>query len=451
MGYIKNREEVLSHGNTKLRKASLDIIDYALSKSDPYVQVKNLVAVQGHLLLVGKLTYDLNEYRRIFVLGAGKATYPIAKALEDILGDRIADGVITCKYGQAGELSYCRLYFAAHPIPDEAGLQASREMMNLAKQTRPKDILFCCITGGSTALMPAPVPGISMEDFKLTYKLLLRSSANIIEMNSVRKHLSTITGGRLAKTIHVGAEIINLTVSDVVGDALDYITCPTVPDTSTFDDAKTTIDKYNLWGEIPHSVSDYLKNAGPEQETPKDLSDHNIHNFILVKGDAACVAAKEKAEQMGYETIILSTMLEGESKEIGAAFAAIAKEILLNQRPLQIPCAVIAAGETTTKIVGDAGEGGPNQQFALAAATWIEGWDDVVIAGIDTDGTDGFSNLAGGIVDGQTCNAARIKGIDIVKHIERFDDSPALKRLGDGVYTGATGTNVNDLKFLIIG
>ncbi|MGE4284525.1 MAG: glycerate kinase [Clostridia bacterium] len=450
MGYIKNRDELLSHGNVKLRKDTLDIIDHALLKADPYVQVKNLVKLEGDMLTVGELEYNLKEYGCIYILGAGKATYPIVKALEEILEDKIADGVITCKYGQEGTLSYCRLYFASHPVPDEAGLRASHEIMKIARQAQAKDIIFCGITGGSTSLMPLPVKGISLDDLKMTYRLLLRSSANIIEMNAVRKHLCTIKGGWLAKNIHPKAEIINLTVSDVIGDALDYITCPTVPDTSTFDDARKTLTKYNLWEKVPQSVSNYLKNAGPEQETPKDLSDHQIHNFIIVKGDAACVGASDKAREMGYDTIILSTMLEGESKEVGATLAAIGKEILLNGRPLKMPCVVIGGGETTMKIIGEAGEGGPNQQFALAAATWIEGLDKIVIAGVDTDGTDGVSNLAGGIVDGQTLEIARKQGIDVFKHINQFDDTPALRALGDGVYTGATGTNVNDLKLLLV-
>lgn len=450
MKYIKNSEELLSHGLVDLRKDALEIVDYALLKSDPYVQVMNFVSLNGEILKVGDLDFDISGNRRIFILGAGKATYPIAKALEDILGERITSGAVTCKYGQEGELKYSKLYHASHPTPDRAGYEASMGMMEIAGQTQPGDIVFACITGGSTSLMPLPREGITVEDLGLTYKLLLRSSANIIEMNAVRKHLCSIKGGGLAKAIHPEADIINLTVSDVIGDMLDYITCPTVPDTSTFDDARATLTKYQLWDKLPASVTSFLKTAGPEMETHKDLSDRNIHNFIIVKGDAACEGAEEKAREIGYNTFILSTMFEGESKEVGAVYAAIAKEVLLNNRPLKKPCVIIGGGETTMKISGDAGEGGPNQQFSLAAATWLDEIEDIVIAGIDTDGTDGVSSMAGGLVDCYTMKEARKKNIDVFDHIKRFDDTPALKALHDAIYTGATGTNVNDLKILLV-
>lgn len=450
MRYIKNRDDLLSHGNKDLRKDALDIIDYALHDSDPYIQVQKLVSLEGNLLRVGELQYDLSEMGSIYILGAGKATYPIAKALDDILGNRISDGVITCKYGQEGSLKHSNLFFANHPVPDQAGVESSIKIMEIAKKTKAKDIVFSCITGGSTSLMPLPVDGLNVEDLRITYTQLLRSGANIVEMNAVRKHLCKIKGGRLAQAIHPEAEIINLTVSDVIGDMLDYITCPTVPDTSTFDNARATMEKYELWDKVPESVNKYLKNATEKEETPKDLSDHLIHNFIIVKGDAPCVGAETKAKELGYNTMILSTMIEGESREVGTVFAAIAKELVMNNRPLQTPCAIIGGGETTVKIVGESGQGGPNQQFALSASTWIEDSDNIVIAGIDTDGTDGASDLAGAIVDGSTMNRARKMGISIFEYIEKYNDTPALKELGDGLFTGATGTNVNDLKIILV-
>ncbi|MEW5910095.1 MAG: glycerate-2-kinase family protein, partial [Thermodesulfobacteriota bacterium] len=309
MGYIKNREVLLSHGNVKLRKTAFDIVEHALSNADPYKAVEKLVHLRGDLLEVGEIDLDLKKRGRIFLLGTGKATYPIAKALEEILGDRIEDGVIICKYGQEGSLCRSRLYFSGHPIPDEAGLRAAHEALALARQTRPGDILFACITGGSSALMPCPVEGVTLDDKKIVNTLLLTCGANIIEINAVRKHLSRIKGGWLAKTIHPQTHLINLTVSDVIGDPLDYITCPTVPDTSTFDDARRTLTKYALWNKVPDSVNRYLKTGGPAQETPKDLSDHWIDNFIIVAGTAACEGAAKKARELNFQTMILSTML----------------------------------------------------------------------------------------------------------------------------------------------
>ena len=450
MSYIKNRDKLLSHGNVRLRRIAFDIVDHALAKADPYNAVKELVHLRGDTLTIGEVRLNLKKQGRIFLLGAGKATYPIAGALEEILGERIEDGVIICKYGQEGALSRSRLFFSGHPIPDEAGFHAAKEALALARKTRPGDIIFAGITGGSSALMPYPVEGVTLDEKKLVNKLLLTCGANIIEINAVRKHLSRIKGGRLAGAVHPQAHLINLTVSDVIGSPLDYITCPTVPDTSSFEDARRTLSKYELWDKVPAAVARYLKAGGPALETPKDLSDHRIDNFIIVAGATACEGAAEKAEELNLQTMILSTMLEGESRELGGTFAAIAKEILSNRRPLQPPCVVIGGGETTVKITGEAGQGGPNQEFSLGAALWIDRIGEVVIIGLDSDGTDGPTDIAGGVVDNWTMERANALGIDVFSALNRHDVTPVLRRLEDAIHTGATGTNVNDLKLMLV-
>lgn len=450
MTYIKNKKQLLSHGNIKIRKAALDIIEYSLEKADPYIATKNLVSLKNNNLHVGNLTFNLHDHKRIFILGAGKATFPIAKALEEILGDKITDGIVICKYGQEGYLKHSKLYLANHPIPDEAGLIAAKEVVTLAKKTRPGDIVFAGITGGSSALMPLPVPEVSLEEKKVVNKLLLTCGANIIEINSVRKHLSQIKGGRLAKNIHPEAHLINLTVSDVIGDPLDYITCPTVPDTSTFNDARNAISKYTLWEKLPASVRNYLKNATSEMETPKNLSNHQIHNFIILAGDTACVAAEVKAKEMGFNTMILSTMFEGESKELGRTFVSIAKEIIINKRPLKTPCAIISGGETTIKLDGDYGMGGPNQEFALSAALYLEDLKDTVIVGLDTDGTDGPTQIAGAIADSSSTCMAKKLGISLQHELDWHNSTEVFEKMGDAIITGPTETNVYDLKFLLI-
>ncbi len=451
MNFIKNKETLLSHGNRKLRADVLDIIEHGLYRADPYVATKNLVYIDGDVLIAGRNQFDLNLHKRIFVVGAGKATYPIAKALEEILGNRITDGVITCKHGQEGMLKHARLYHGGHPTPDEGGHLATCEMMKLARKTQPDDIVFSCMTGGMTSLMPYPPEGITIAEKNAAYKVLLRSSANIIEMNMVRKHMTRSKAGFLAMEIDKKAVIINLTVSDVIGDPLDYITDPTVPDTSTFDDARAVMTKYKLWNMVAPSIAAYLKKGNIENETPKSLP-HTIHTHIIVRGDVGCVGAYEKAKELGYNAMILSNMFEGESRELGAMFAAIAKEVAINNRPLTTPCVFIGGGEATMKInIPDPGMGGPSQQFALAAATWLNGYDNIVIAGIDTDGTDGPSDMAGGIVDSSTIKKAAELGIDIYDYMDRYDDTVAITALGDAVYTGATGTNVNDLKVIAVG
>ncbi len=450
MSYIKNLDALLSHGNAKLRRVAFDIVDHGLAKADPYKATRKLVRLEGDILHVGEIPIDLKNRGKIYLLGTGKATYPIAKALEDILGDRIDDGVIICKYGQEGTLTRSRLYFSNHPIPDEAGFSAAKEALALAEKTLPGDIVFACVTGGSSALMPYPVEGVTLDEKKLVNRLLLTCGANIIEINNVRKHLSRIKGGRLAKAVHRGAHLINLTVSDVIGDPLDYITCPTVPDTSTFDDARRTLTKYELWNKVPASVARYLKEGGLKQETPKDLSDHHMDNFIIVPGTAACEGAAERAKELGFETMILSTMLEGESRELGGTFAAIAKEIIMSGRPLNPPCVIIGGGETTVKISAEAGKGGPNQEFALGAALWIDSIGDVVIIGQDSDGTDGPTEYAGGVVDNLTAARAKESGMDIFAALNRHDVTKSLLGLEDAIVTGATGTNVNDLKVMVV-
>ena len=453
MTFIKNRRQLVSHGNADLRRTAVDIFEAALAGADPAAAVRRMMSCDGDRLAIGPQRFDLNRAGRIFVIGAGKASFPIAETLETLLGDRISGGVVVVKHGQPGTLRRCRMVHAAHPIPDEAGLTAAEEALALARQTRAGDIVLGCITGGSSALLPLPVPGVSLKEKQAVNRLLLTCGANIIEINAVRKHLSRIKGGRLAAALHENAVLINLTVSDVIGDPLDYITDPTVPDTSSVDDARTTLTRYRLWEKVPASVRGYLKNAGPEAETPKDadLAGRRRHDFIVVAGDAAVAAAAERAAALGFSTMILTTMLEGESRETGRTFAAIANEINYRQRPLTPPCAVIAGGETTVAIDGEAaGSGGPNQEFALAAACHLAPDRPALIAGLDTDGTDGPTDLAGAVADEQSAARARALGIDIHACLGGHDTAPALRQLEDAVITGATGTNVNDLKLLLV-
>lgn len=448
---IKNREELLSHGNTTLRAKAMDIVEHALYAADPYIKTADLVHLEGDTLVVGDRSFDLNVYRRIYVIGAGKATYPIAKALEDILGDRITDGVVTCKYGQQGTLDRCRLRFASHPIPDEAGHAAAREMMELIRQTQENDIVFSISTGGSTALMPYPVDGVTIEDKRKTGQLLLRCGANMWEMNYVRNHLTQIKAGFMGKIIHPRAVILNLGVSDGIGQDDELCVDTTTVDPSTFDDARSVLTKYHLWDAVPESVASYIRNGTPEQDLPKDLSDHIIYNYLIVPVDTAVEAAYGKAQEFGFNTMILSTFIEGDSRELGGFLGAVALEIKHHGRPLSKPAAIIVGGESMQKMnIPNPGEGGPSQQLALAAAACLDGKDDIVVCSVDTDGTDGPTDLAGGLVDSSTMARARELGIDLYAHMDAFNDSVALRALGDSVYTGATGTNVNDLRIILV-
>lgn len=447
--YVQNSESLSDHGNISLRKTMIDIIDHSVCASDPYQATRRLVCLNGEVLHIGDLTLSLKNFERIRVIGAGKATYPIAKALEDILGDRITDGLIVLKRGSEGSLKKIQVLFGSHPIPDEDGHQAAKRMMELAESCTSKDLVLAAITGGSSALLPLPVEGVSLADKKRVNELLLMCGAEITQINAVRKHLSRIKGGRLANKI-LPATLVNLTVSDVIGDPLDYITCPTVPDTSTFADARKVLDDFDLWSVFPSAAAEYLKNGCEECETPKSFPGLPLYTYIVVTSAEACVAAEEYCRKIGYSPILLTTMLKGEAREAGSFLGSIAQEIVQFQRPLHPPCAIICGGENTVTITGTYGLGGPNQEFSLAAAREIAGLENVLVAAIDTDGTDGPTELAGGMVDGFTRERAHALGIDLYQALRQHATAPALLSLQDAVITGQTGTNINDLKILLV-
>jgi glycerate-2-kinase len=448
--YVANRQGLTSHGNVNLRNAAVDIIDHGISRADPYLAVKRLLQLHGDVLQVGDLEFELHKYDRIFIIGTGKASPGIAKALEEVLGYRITDGLFIFGYGTRLDLNHSRVIYASHPYPDGNSYRGGQSMLELAKTFTAGDLVIAGITGGSSALMELPVEAVPFEDIQKTYKLLLLSGADIVEINTVRKHLSRIKGGLLATEIFP-ATLINLTVSDVIGDMLDYITCPTVTDTSTFEDARRIMELYKLWDKVPASVKDYLRKGGPAQETPKDFGDQPVHSFVVVPGDAACLGSYERAMELGFKGMFLTSMLKGEAKDAGTLFASIAREVVINSRPLVPPCAVIAGGENVVTLEAETtGHGGPNQEFALSASLEIDGYDRIAIASIDTDGIDGIADAAGGLVDGTTRAALNKCGIDPRIALKRHDSYSVLHRVGDTVITGFTGTNVNDLKLLLV-
>lgn len=450
MTIIKNKEELLSHGNRDGRKIALNIIEYALRAIDTYKAVRKTVLIDNERLIVGHLKYDLSKIRNIYVVGAGKGSVRIAEALEDILGNRIRRGTIIEKRGQGRKLKTIKGVEGGHPIPDEVGVEGAKEVVEIAKGAHEGDLVFVGITGGCSALMPLPAEGISLEDKKKVTDLLLKCGATIDEINAVRKHISAIKGGRLAMYIHP-AEIINLIIIDEVA-GLPW--GPTVPDTTTFADAVSVLKRYDLWEKVPESVRKHLEKADPIQETPKieDFKREGVkaHNVVLAKSETVCEAAKKRAEELGFNSTILSTIMEGESREVGIALAGVAKEVEKNGRPLKLPCVLIVGGETTVTIVEEPGEGGRNQEFALAASLKIDGSKKIVIASIGTDGTDGPTDIAGGIVDGYTLERAREKGIDLSENLRSHNSSYVFRKLGNAIFTGPTGTNVMDLRVVVI-
>jgi len=446
--FIKNRKQLLEKGNHKARELSLDIIESALLAASPYRATHAIVSLNDSILRIGDLEYDLNQWENIYIIGGGKATYPISLALEEILGERIRDGVVVLKKGQVGRLKRIRIMEGTHPIPDEGGLAGSEAILKIARKAGKNDIVISCITGGSSALMPMPVDGVTLEEKKTVNRLLLSSGATIFEINAVRKHLSKIKGGRLGLSVFP-AQLINLTVSDVIGDALDYITDPTVPDTSTFADAMATLKKFDLLEKVPESVRQHIINAQLESESPKEYSDNPYHNYILVGSNAACEEAARRATAKGLHTMLLSTHFDGESSELGRNFSSIAKEIMGFKRPLAPPCIIIGGGETLVTLKENFGNGGPNQEFVCGALLNLERQKNYVVAGIDSDGTDGPTEVAGAIADETTLATAKKKGIDLFLALRLHSVTEPLKELEATILTGHTGTNVNDLKFII--
>ncbi len=448
--YIKNHSILTAHGNKELRTAALDIIDHALQAADPCEAVNRWLKLKGDVFSISDLTINLNDFERIFVIGAGKASGGIAQALDQILSDRITDGCFVLKHGDEVLLDHLRVIYASHPIPDENSLLGASALMELANGCTERDLVISGISGGSSALLALPVPGVTLDDLKEVNQNLLLCGADIFQINSVRKHLSTIKGGWLAKAI-LPATLINLTVSDVVGDALDYITGPTVPDTSYFDDARKVLDEYRLWDDLPHSAVEYLMNGSLSDETPKSFTGLPLHTFVIVPGDAACIGAYNRAVELGFNTIILTSMLEGEAIDAGAFFAAIAKEITHFSRPLAAPCAIIGGGENVVTIRDSIiGEGGPNLEFAVSASIKISDLRNVVILSIDTDGSDGPTRIAGALVDGGSMSMAVNKGFSPQHALHDHDTFDLIQQIGDGILTGPTGTNVNDLKIVLV-
>jgi glycerate 2-kinase len=451
--YFQDCRELLVHGETALRRVAVEIAEAAIAGADPGSAIRQLMAVDGQLLTIGDRIFRLADGIRVFVIGAGKATFPIAKAIDDLIGPRIHRGLVTCKSGQHGHLAHIDLHLADHPIPGAASLEAAVRTQTLLQEVRSGDIVLSCFTGGSSALFVRPVDAIALDDKIDTNRVLLGCGANIVEINAVRKHLSQVKGGRLARQLPAGVHLINLTVSDVIGDPLDCITDPTVPDSTTFSDARAVIDRYDLWPRLPDSAARFLRAAPHDCETARasELAHLDRADHILVKNDAACLAAADAARARGFHPLILSSAFEGESRELGRFMAAIAKDIVRHGYPVPRPCVLIGGGETTVVLPGATGQGGPSQEFSVAVAIELAGYEGVVALGMDTDGTDGPTEFAGGLIDGSTAGRAVNLHLDLYKSLAEHNVSPALRRLGDLVVTGPTGTNVNDLRLVIIG
>ncbi|MBI4529512.1 MAG: glycerate kinase [Deltaproteobacteria bacterium] len=438
---------------SELRQDAVSIFHSAVEAADPKPAIQRLVRRKDEVLNVDGRTYNLTSFDNIYVVGAGKASARMAQAIEGLIGDQLTAGIVNVKYGHGLPLQTIRVNEAGHPLPDICGVRGTQEILELSSTAGETDLVICLFSGGGSALLPCPPRELSLDEKVQVTKLLLDSGVSIHEINAVRKHLSQVKGGRLARMTYP-ATLISLILSDVVGDDLQAIACgPTAPDKTTFADCMDILARYSLCSRISPRVKDFLERGvkGQLEETPKpnDPVFQPTQNVIVGNNTLAVEAASKTAQACGYRTMILSCSVEGEAREVAKVYAAIARQILLTGHPVQRPACVVSGGETTVTVCGR-GVGGRNQEFALAAAIALDGLDNAVILSAGTDGTDGATNAAGAVADCTTIRRANNIGLNAESHLRENDSHPFFQQLHDLIVTGPTLTNVMDLQVLLL-
>jgi hydroxypyruvate reductase/glycerate 2-kinase len=454
------------------KNLSKEIFSAALKAVDPYEAVK-LHTKKIHS------AYISAGFDRLVIAAFGKAACTMAKAVEDDLSDLIDSGIVITKYGHItvrqcdsamvnygnkiiplknccsdALLRYCTIFEAGHPVPDENGLRGTEEIVKLLKSADENTLVVCLISGGGSALLVSPYEGISLVEKQKITELLLKAGADINELNTVRKHISNVKGGRLAE-IAYPAKVISLILSDVIGDRLDVIASgPTAPDKTTFNDALKVLEKYRLIDKAPGSIIEVLQKGakGFINETPKEGNTifDNVENIVIGSNRKVLEAAKEKAESLGFKPEIISSEVTGEAREVGKWLAAeVRKSRSAEEQKRKKPICLISGGETTVTVKGN-GIGGRNMELALSFAMEIEGIDGITLLSAGTDGTDGPTNAAGAIVDGETVKKARAIGLNPEEYLNNNDSYNFFKKI-DGLFTtGPTGTNVMDIQIMMI-
>jgi glycerate 2-kinase len=427
----------------RLRRQALAIFKAALRAANPAERVAERLARE-----------DFTRYRHIYIVGAGKAGAAMARAAERLLGRRITGGLLNVKDLPAAPLRRIKLHECGHPLPDQRGVEGARRIAEIAAAAGPDDLVLCLISGGASALLPLPADGITLDEKQEVTKLLLACGAGIHQINAVRKHISRIKGGQLARLAYP-AQVLALLLSDVIGDDLDVIgSGPTAPDASTFATARAVLEKYRIFERVPASVRERIEcgERGRIPETPKpgDAIFQRVRNVVIGSNRMAIDAAASHARQLGFRTLVLSTYVEGETREIARMHAAIAKEIVHTGRPIKPPACVITGGETTVTLRGDGrgdGLGGRNQEFVLSAVTGIAGLSNVVVLSAGTDGSDGPTDAAGAIADGRTL----ARNPRAAEFLASNDSYHYFEGLGDLIVTGPTHTNVMDVRLILVG
>jgi len=454
---IKNKEQLIKNGETQLdRKArtlALKSLESALNAADPRQIIKSKLSLRNSTLQVNSHSFNLKKFRHIYVIGGGKASGSMAEALEELLDNRIKSGLVNVPRGSKNKTKRIKLHQASHPIPDETGVEGTRRMMGIAEQAEKDDLIICLISGGGSSLMPLPRGEVSLADKKEITNALLKSGATINEINTVRKHISDFKGGWLAKKAYP-ATILNLILSDVVGDPLDFIASgPTVPDSTTFSDAIRVLKKYGLWAKASASIRKVLAEGekGLIPETPKagDKAFKKVVNVIVGNNRLASLAACECLKSSGLNTLLLSATLEGEARHAGVVLASIAHEVSMSGNPVSRPAGIVVGGETTVTVTGK-GSGGRNQEIVLAALQKLKSINGAIVASLSTDGIDGPTDAAGAIADGRILARAMKTGLAPEEYLVNNDSYHFFSKLGDLIFTGPTGTNVNDISIIVV-
>lgn len=431
--------------SSSLRRQALRIFRAAVKAAAPAEAVSRHLKLRGGTLAAGRHRYRLKDFANIYVIGAGKAGAQMALTVERMLGPRITAGLVNVQAGESAQLRRIQLNASGHPLPDRRGELGAARIAEMARLAGPGDLLVCLISGGASALLPLPAPPVTLAEKQEITRLLLHCGANIHEFNCVRKHISLVKGGGLARLAYP-ATVLTLILSDVIGDDLDVIgSGPTVADRTTFADARAVFDKYAIWDQVPPGVRERVSASAMETPKPGDPIFAKVSNVIVGSNRLAVDAAARQARALGFRTLVLSTTLEGEAREVARVFASVAQEIRATGRPVKPPACVIAGGETTVTIHGT-GLGGRNQEFTLAAALDIAGLKNVLVLGAGTDGADGPTDAAGAMADGTTI----ARGHDAVGMLANNDSYHFFEPLGDLIKTGPTGTNVADIQIVLV-
>lgn len=446
---IRNLDELVQERTgeaAELRRDVLEAAEQAVKEVLPENAMARNVKRVGNILMVRGVRYRLTDFKKIIVLGAGKASIGMAGYIERTLSDKITAGAVVAPKEKIGEakLEKIEVLPSTHPIPSMLGVRASEKLLEIAGQADSETLVIFLLSGGASALIPLPAPPLTLEDKAEVTKLLLRSGATIDEMNVVRRHLSEIKGGRLLKKLK-DARVVSLIISDVVGDKLETIgSGPTSPDPTTFKDAYEILRRYNLWDQVPERVrkriEDGLRGLIEDNPKPGDPIFERVHNVVVANISLACERAQSYLRSKKYSAKIMTRYMEGEASEVGRFIASLLRE----QASRKGRFAMIFGGETTVKVRGH-GIGGRNQELALSASIWISGLPACCLASIGTDGVDGPTDAAGAIVDGETYSDATGKGLNPVAYLLDNNSYRFFQSLGGHIFTGPTGTNVGDL------